>query len=135
MRPRFRKLLARVYRRLTFYTRGEFPPVYFDIWNLHELNHLLEAHGALPITADPHRAADSVGAATRFLFAQLASQPKLRDRFPDFFRAGPTGAGARWFAGEGARELGLSPVAVENSLVAPHVKAPNTASSMAAVVA
>ena len=114
MRPRFRKLLARVYRRLTFYTRGEFPPVYFDIWNLHELNHLLEAHGALPITADPHRAADSVGAATRFLFAQLASQPKLRDRFPDLFRAGPTGAGARWFAGEGARELGLSPVAVEN---------------------
>ena len=114
MRSRFRKLLARVYRRLTFYTRGEFPPVYFDIWNLHELNHLLEAHGALPISADPDRAADSVGAATRFIFAQLAEQPKLRDRFPDLFRAGPTGAGAQWFAGEGARELGLSPVAVEN---------------------
>ncbi len=110
MRSRLRKLLARVYRRLTFYTRGEFPPVYFDIWNLRELNHLLVAHGEKPLGDEVAQAEASVEGATRFLFATMATHPELRTRFPDLFRAGPTGAGAKYFT----EELGLGPKAVAN---------------------
>lgn len=114
MRARLRKLLARVHRRLTFFTRGEFPPIYFDIWDLRDLNQLLVAHGAKPVVADPVDAAESVDGATNFVVATVAARPELRSRFPDLFRAGPQGAGALWFTGAGAAELGLSPTAVEN---------------------
>jgi len=114
MRSRLRKLVARVYRRLTFFTRGEFPPVYFDIWNLRELNALLQSHDAKPIVLDPTEAASSVEGATRFVFAALATRPELRSQFPDLFTAGPTGVGANWFPGAGALELGLSPAGVAN---------------------
>ena len=110
MRPRLRKLLARVYRRLTYSIRGEFPPVYFDIWNLGELNGLLKAHGAEPLGTEVAVAEGSVDGATRFIYATMAARPELRSRFPDLFRAGLVGAGAKYFAGE----LGLSAIAVAN---------------------
>ncbi len=114
MRSRLRKMLARVHRRLTYYTRGEFPPIHFDIWNLRHLNHLLVLHGAEPVAADPREAEASVAGAVRYVFAVAAVRPELRARFPDMFQAGPEGAGAKWFAEQGAAELGLSPVAAAN---------------------
>ena len=114
MRPQLRKLVARVYRRLTYLTRGEFPPLAFDIWHLPSLNRLLARQGAAPFTNDPREAAESVTGAVRFVFAIFAERPDLRKRFPDAFRAGPEGAAAQWFAGDGAKELGLAPEAVAN---------------------
>ena len=110
MRTRLRTIAARIYRRFTFYTRGEFPPVSFDIWHLGRLNRLLVAHGAKPLVADTHEAAESVAGAIRFVFATAAQNPKLRQRFPDLFRAGPDGAGAKWFA----QEFAQSSAAAEN---------------------
>lgn len=114
MHARFRKLLARVYRRATYYTRGEFPPIYFDIWNLPEVNALLVDHGAPAIRFDPSEAAESLAGAIRFIFATAAMRLDLRSRFPDLFHAGPRGAGAKWFTEAGAKELGLSPTAIAN---------------------
>ena len=114
MRARLRKLIARVHRRLTYLRHGEFPPLSFDIWNLPSLNRLLARQGAAPFTGDPREAAESVPGAVRFVFATFARRPDLRTRFPEAFRAGPDGAAAQWFAGDGAGELGLSPEAVAN---------------------
>lgn len=114
MRARFRKLMARVHRRLTYLRHGEFPPLTFDIWHLPTLNGMLVRNGAKPFAADPREAADSVPGAVRFVFATMALRPGLRRRFPDAFGAGPDGAAAKWFAEEGAKELGLGPQAIAN---------------------
>ncbi|OWK45270.1 glycosyltransferase family 4 protein [Fimbriiglobus ruber] len=113
-RPLLRRIADRVRRTVRDWWRGETDDTFFDVHNLRALNAILARHDVPPVHADPRQAEAGVPGAARFVLGLLASDRRLRRRFPDALSAGPGGAFCEWLATAGPARYGLSAGAIAN---------------------
>jgi glycosyltransferase involved in cell wall biosynthesis len=99
--------LTRPLAWLSDWWHGIDPATFFNVHDLHRINALLSAHRVMPLSADPAQVLDGPDGAQRLIVGLLASQRRLRQRFPTALSAGPNGPFARWLTTRGWDELRL----------------------------
>ncbi len=103
---KFRRAPARLRERFL----GAVNPHYFDIHDLKTLNPFLAKRECRPLAVDPQDAEADLNGAMRFVLATLATDARLRRRFPTALSDGATGGFARSFS----KDPRLSQVARSN---------------------
>lgn len=109
----FRKIASRalrIPRRLRGLLAAKWRPHDFDLYDFKGLNSFLMQRGCRPLTVDPIEAELDVAGAMRWILGFLATNPRIRRRYPNALSSGLNGR----FAQEVLSNAKLSQVAREN---------------------